>query len=52
MWVFFFFYATESLSPLGHTLMIILFAVNVIVAHIAAFIIYGLPYLRRKRSSS
>ncbi|KYC98788.1 hypothetical protein B425_3251 [Bacillus amyloliquefaciens] len=39
MWVFFYFYATSSLSPLGHTLMIILFAVNVIVAHIAAFII-------------
>ncbi|WP_198863938.1 spore morphogenesis/germination protein YwcE [Bacillus velezensis] len=50
MWVFFYFYATSSLSPLGHTLMIILFAVNVIVAHIAAFIIYGLPRLRRRRS--
>ncbi|XLG16355.1 Spore morphogenesis and germination protein YwcE [Bacillus velezensis] len=36
--------------PLGHTLMIILFAANVIVAHIAAFIIYGLPRLRRRRS--
>ena len=39
MWVFFYFYATSSLS-LYHTLMIILFAANVIVAHIAAFIIY------------
>ncbi|MDA1476773.1 spore morphogenesis/germination protein YwcE [Bacillus changyiensis] len=47
MWVFFFFYMTNKLSPTGHSLMVILFTLNVIIAHIAAFFIYGLPLIRK-----
>ncbi|AGN38354.1 spore morphogenesis/germination protein YwcE [Bacillus sp. GM2] len=50
MWVFFFFYMTSSLSPTGHSLMIVLFILNVVIAHVAAFIIYGLPLIRKHMS--
>ncbi|ASB86912.1 spore morphogenesis/germination protein YwcE [Bacillus sonorensis] len=48
MWVFFFFYMTSSLTPTGHSLMIALFIINVIIAHIAAFLIYGLPLIKKR----
>ncbi|MDA7025302.1 spore morphogenesis/germination protein YwcE [Bacillus sp. CLL-7-23] len=47
MWGFFFFYMTNRLSPTGHSLMVVLFILNVIIAHIAAFFIYGLPLIRK-----
>jgi hypothetical protein len=49
MWIFFGLYLTSSLSPTGHSLMIALFAINVIVAHIAIFILYGLPLIKKYR---
>ncbi|MCS3483910.1 hypothetical protein M2369_001402 [Bacillus sp. JUb11] len=51
MWIFFGLYMTSSLSPAGHTFMIAFFAINVILAHIAAFLIYGLPFIRKRFSS-
>ena len=48
--IFFFFYMTSSLSPTGHSLMIALFILNVVIAHVAAFIIYGLPLIRKHMS--
>lgn len=44
------FYMTSSLSPTGHSLMIALFILNVVIAHVAAFIIYGLPLIRKHMS--
>nr|MDF9460352.1 spore morphogenesis/germination protein YwcE [Bacillus pumilus] len=52
MWIFFGLYMTSSLSPAGHTFMIAFFAINVILAHIAAFLIYGLPFIRKRFSDT
>ncbi|MRX71169.1 spore gernimation protein [Bacillus lacus] len=49
MWITFFMYYGAEASMLFHTAFLLLFTLNVLMAHFAAFIIFAIPVIREQR---
>ncbi|MBD1379750.1 spore morphogenesis/germination protein YwcE [Metabacillus arenae] len=49
MWVFFGIYLTTDLSVVGYILMFMVFVGNIIFAHVAAFVLWASPILRKRK---
>lgn len=48
LWVYFGMYATMDLSMAMHVLGVSLFVINLVFAHVAAYLIYAKPVIKRK----
>ncbi|PLR67779.1 MULTISPECIES: spore morphogenesis/germination protein YwcE [Bacillaceae] len=48
LWVYFGMYATMDLTMAMHVLGVSLFVINLVFAHVAAYLIYAKPVIKRK----
>ncbi|MCA0993099.1 spore morphogenesis/germination protein YwcE [Pseudalkalibacillus hwajinpoensis] len=49
IWALLIFYIGGGMTPVAHTLFITLFAINVLFAHIAAYLIFARPFLKERQ---